>query len=218
MPSAGSASVWEWVRRVVWAGKSSHHLSLKDRRAVAAEGVYGVLAALLNDGPVAFSWDHSGRPAKPAADSGIGVVLAPSISHVPGPTGLGAIFASVSLRLAVRQAVDRRVIHIPQGTGQALRDAFKRGRWPGVQYALLWRPWLREPLGNARSEMLWRAAITEALVFAQAHFDLGWCEHGKHWYVRKDVRQMDCPRHKKAGQQARWWRWARRHRQARAAK
>lgn len=192
----------------MWAGKGRRRLSAKALRTIAEEGVYGVLAALLNEGPVAFSWDHRRRPAKPA-DSGIGAILAPSISRVPGPTGLGAIFASVSLRLAVSQAVERRVLHIPQGTGQALRDAFKSGGWAAVQGALLWRPWLWEPLGNARSEMFWRAAITEVLVFAHARFDLGWCEHGHHWYVRKDVRQKDCPRHKRAGQQARWRRWAR---------
>ncbi len=68
---------------------------------------------------------------------------------------------------------------------------------------------MRGALGNARSEMHWRMAISEALVFAQADFDIGWCEHGHHWYVRRDVRQTECLRHKKAGQQARWWKWKR---------
>ncbi len=209
--SAESRSRWQRILQFAWAGAGRRRLSAKALRAVAERGVYGALAALLNEGPVAFSWDHRGRPAKPTG-AGIGAVLAPSTSRVPGPT-LGEILAPY-----VASRAPALLTEIPQGTGQALRDAFKRGGWAAVQYALVRRPWLRSrrPLGNARSEMLWRIAIDEAFVFAQAHFDFGRCEHGHHWYVRKDVRQEDCPRHKRAGQQARWRKWARRHRDRRA--
>jgi hypothetical protein len=71
-------------------------------------------------------------------------------------------------------------------------------------------------LDNERSEFVWRVAMTEALMFEHAGFDLAQCAYGRHWYVRKDVRQTDCLRHKRAGQQARWRAWAKRRRRQRA--
>ena len=187
---AGWSLLWERALQIVLAGKSPRHPPKKVEKAVAERGVYGALAILLNDGPV--SWDHRGRPTKSATDS---------VSRAPSQILAGMIGGG-----RLRAVLPESVIDISKGTGHILRVSFTHGGWPGLQYALLQR---RGVLGNARSEMLWRVAIIEALVFAQAGFDIGWCKHGRHWYVRKDVRQMECPRHKKAGQQARWWKWAR---------
>jgi hypothetical protein len=196
----------------VWAGKI-HRLSARDRQAIADKGVSGALAALLNEWPVAFSWDRRGRPMEPSTNSDIGAVLA-SVMPRPARPSLGEALLSGASDEQIDAAIRRRMIEVPRGTGEALRDAFKRGGWPEVQYALLWRPWVgqRSAPGNARSEMLWRMAITESLVFVQAGFDFAQCEHGHHLYVRRDPRQRDCPRHKAAGAQDRWRRWFKRHR------
>jgi hypothetical protein len=119
----------------------------------------------------------------------------------------------------------REYFGLPEGFGQKLRRVFQRGGWPPLQFFLTYgQPTdLEPPLSPSddakrtwamMTRYAWRDAVLESLAFARAGFDIGWCEHGQHWYVRGDVRQTDCPRHKKAGQQARWRRWAERRKRA----
>jgi len=105
-------------------------------------------------------------------------------------------------------------LDVSAGLGDALHENFVRGGWPSLQWALVPPPPGRAVRQeNAPSPMAWRPGTTlwllrqasiEALLFSRARFDIGWCAHGKHWYVRGDKRQKDCPSHNKAGEQARW--------------
>jgi hypothetical protein len=210
-----------------WAGPERRRPPAPELRVLEKDGVYGALAALLNDGPI-FDFSktpptHAPQP-EPTLDM-MGTLLkafAPrrSVTRAPAAKSLGEILAPLYsgplpgtiLPPGLVSASPWRII-IPLGTGLALRQAWARGGWPALQYALLWRPWIHGPLDNERSEFVWRVAMTESLMFEHAGFDLAQCDHGRHWYVRKDVRQTDCLRHKRAGQQARWREWAkRRHR------
>lgn len=102
------------------------------------------------------------------------------------------------------------------GRRGTVANEFVAGGWPRLQIALLWWPGSLFP-NDSHQRLRWRVALTEALGFAKAGFDIGWCQHGKHWYVRGDKRQKDCPPHSKAGEQARW-RERRHHREREVAR
>jgi hypothetical protein len=230
-----------------WTGPKHRRPSAQELRALEEDGIYGAIAALLNDGVLVSTmltthapqpepaWDRLGALFKafvprraigadasaayaayvhqskalsgPAAKS-LGEILAPLYSGPPLP---GAVLPPELATIITPQGLS-----VPQGTGQALRAEWTRGGWPALQYALIWWSWVHGPLGNEPLERVWGLAMTEVVMFDHAGFDLAECAHGRHWYVRKDVRQTDCLRHKRAGQQARWRAWAIRRRRRRA--
>ena len=95
--------------------------------------------------------------------------------------------------------------HVPPGTSERLHHLFSAGGWPAVQLALAQSPdlWPLKDI-SFRGAALRRLVLAEIAVFWLYRFDIGWCDYARHWYVRGDVRQKDCPPHTKAGEM---WRW-----------
>jgi hypothetical protein len=154
-------------------------------RTLAAQGIAGALAGLLNGA-------RAGEP--------VGVP--------PGTHRAGLLPHS----------------QLPQTLqAQQLLKSFSRGGWLGLTRALLFspqicpvagvgrRPWrlLTRLLVDAEYAATWHLALAESAMFSAAGFDVSWCAHGQHFYVRSDKRQVDCPLHSKAGEV---WRWRRKKR------
>jgi hypothetical protein len=89
---------------------------------------------------------------------------------------------------------------------EALRQAFRRDGWTGVQIALLLpeEPTVKTAPGHRQLRDWLDMALLESLVFPRFGFGIAWCEQGRHWYVCGDARQKDCPPHNLAGEKARW--------------
>lgn len=91
---------------------------------------------------------------------------------------------------------------VPQATGAMLLAAYKMGGWKALQVTLAIS-------GLPHGEL----ALIESLAFERAGFDIGRCSHREHWFISDDKRRNDCPRHRRAGQMARWYRKKRRREQ-----
>ena len=186
------------------------------RDQLAEKGVTGVFASLLNGVPDEWTLRERlllfpgpgqllGRtPPPPRIRDEWLRRFAQALRTTPAAPqpGVGSVLAGT-------RAVPRSRLVIPKGTDQTLLDVFRRHGWAGVYVVIDERPRIRR-LSKSRSEMTWRVAAAEARAFDRAGFDIAWCRHGGHWYVRPDRRQKECLHHQMAGQQARW---RRKHRQ-----
>jgi hypothetical protein len=177
------AEVWGRLAEIVWHGKARRPRfggSDTSWQTLVTLGTEGAARILLNDG-------LSG------ADIPSGKALTAWRQLPDGP------FMTELIKEPRRKAWGVR-----KGTSALLRAAYKQGGWPGFQMVLLWHPDLSLPPTPLHYQVLWRAAFTEALAFAQAGFVVAWCDHGAHWYVAGDARQRDCPPHNKAGEMHRF--------------
>lgn len=89
--------------------------------------------------------------------------------------------------------------------GQVARMLAGRGLIPHMLHRDL-EGWRNVERLITRSLPLFRAweIQEECLLFELFGFRPMWCEHSRHWYVSDDTRRKDCPRHRWAGQKARY--------------
>lgn len=185
-----------------WDFYSSRYLNLNP-------GLTLMLRRLVFQGPLVLQKRRRrkvGRPLKPVwwpslvrlADSGhLTALLNDALPLMPGLSDRAAQL----LRRRRIPLFPRDDKYVPVGTGFVLARAFQRSGWKGIQATvLLLRQYSRDP----STDREWDQALLESLVFEQAGFDVGWCFHKAHWFIRDDRRRKDCTRHRVAGWQARF--------------
>lgn len=84
------------------------------------------------------------------------------------------------------------------GTGKRLLALYQEGGWKAVQVGLA----LSARGLRGRAQVL---SLTESFAFERGGFAVMWCTYKQHWFISDDKRRKDCPRHRRAGQMARWY-------------